>query len=242
VAKKVRTPLPPKRPVQAPQRRDTKRRGPVDGRRKLWPIVAVLCLVAVAGIAAALYFALRGNGNDSSPGATPSTGTVASSNPYNKLPGVRRTKPPWPVDYTHLTDNLAALQLGVGTSHNGLVTHFHDHLDVFVDGQKVVVPALIGINDNAYLTELHTHDASGIIHVETTESGKTFKLGQFFAEWPVFLSSNCIGSECGLVWYLNGKRQTGDPAQLVLKPHQVIVMVLGRAPKKIPSTYPWKGL
>jgi len=198
----------------------------------------VLALVAVAAVAAALYLGLRGSGKSS----TPTTTSSAAANPLNNLPGIRKTKPPWPPEYTHLTDNLVPIGLGIGTSHAGLALHFHDHLDIFVHGKKVVVPALIGINDDAYLTELHTHAPDGIVHVESTESGKTFRLGQFFAEWPVFLSSRCIGAECGLKWWVNGKRQTGDPANLVLKPHQVIVIVVGKQPAKIRSTYPWNGI
>jgi len=200
----------------------------------MWPIIAVLALVAAAAVGAALYFALRSNGNGPATRATTPT--------YNTLPGVRRTKPPWPPEYTYLTDNLIPLGLDVGTSHNGLALHFHDHLDIYVNGKKVSVPALIGINDDSYLTELHTHTPDGIIHVETAHSGKTFTLGQFFGEWPVFLNARCIGSECGLKWYLNGKRQTGNPAQLVFKPHQVIVIVVGKSPPKIRSTYKWNGL
>jgi hypothetical protein len=235
VAKKVRTPAPPKRPVQAPQRRQTKRTPARGGGRNLWPIIGVLALVAAAAIGAALYFALRSNGS----GSTAKTTTTAN---YNALPGIRRTKPPWPVEYTHLTDNLLALGLNTGISHQGLALHFHDHLDVFVHGKKVVVPALIGINDDAYLTELHTHLTDGIVHVESADAGKTFTLGQFFAEWPLFLNARCIGSECGLKWWVNGVRQAGNPADLELKPHQVIVIAAGKAPKKIRSTYAWNGL
>jgi hypothetical protein len=200
------------------------------------PVVAMLALVAAVAVGAALYFALRGNGG----GGGTATKTTAQN--YNTLPGVRRTKPPWPVDYTHLTDNLIPLGLDTGISHNGLALHFHDHLSILIHGKQVTVPALIGINDDAYLTELHTHTPDGIVHVESTHAGKTFTLGQFFAEWPVFLNARCVGAECGLKWYVDGKRQTGNPADLVLKPHQVIVIVVGKPPKTIPSTYNWNGL
>jgi len=233
VAKKVRTPAPPKRPVQAPQRRQPKRTPTTQGGN-LWSIIAILALVTAAAVGAALYFALRGNGGGSS--------QTQTAHNYNTLPGIRRTKPPWPVDYAYLTDNLIPLGLDTGTSHNGLALHFHDHLSIFINGKKVTVPALIGINDDSYLTEIHTHATDGIVHVESTHNGKTFTLGQFFAEWPLFLNAECIGAECGLKWYVNGKQQTGNPANLVLKPHQVIAIVVGKAPKKIPFTYAWNGL
>lgn len=196
----------------------------------------MLALVAAVAVGAALYFALRGNGS----GGNATTTNAAQS--YNSLPGMRKTKPPWPPEYAHLTDNLIPLGLGTLESHNGLAMHFHDHLSIYVGGKLVTVPALVGINDDAYLTEIHTHTPDGIVHVESTQNGKTFTLGQFFGEWPVFLNARCIGSECPLKWYVNGQRQTGNPADLVLKPHQVIAIVVGKPPKKIPSTYKWNGL
>jgi hypothetical protein len=118
------------------------------------------------------------------------------------------------------------------------VRHDHAHIDIFVNGKRVPVPALIGINPGAgYLTELHTHDARGVIHIESQKK-EDFTLGQFFAEWGVFLNSNCVGAYCGDVkWYLDGKQQTGNPAGLVLEPHQQIAIVVGKPPAKIPSSY-----
>jgi len=53
----------------------------------------------------------------------------------------------------------------------------------------------------------------------------------------VYLDSHSIGGYSGLKWYVNGKQQTGNPADLVLKPHQEIAFVVGRPPAKIPSSY-----
>ncbi|HMI29708.1 MAG TPA: hypothetical protein VK490_08355, partial [Gaiellaceae bacterium] len=118
-------------------------------------------------------------------------------------------------------------------------THYHSHLDIFVNGRKVTVPALIGINQGAgYITELHTHDTRGVIHVESPKENDHFTLGQFVAEWGVFLNGRCIGSYCnGLKWYLNGKLQTGNPQAYTLEPHDEIAIVVGTPPKTIPSTY-----
>jgi hypothetical protein len=100
------------------------------------------------------------------------------------------------------------------------------------------VPRYVGINLGAqYLTELHTHDATGVVHIESQKQAQ-FTLGQFFAEWGVFLNSRCIGAYCnGLQWYVDGKRQTGNPQDLLLKAHQEIAIVVGKAPKKVPSSY-----
>src|SRR5258708_5443270 len=44
--------------------------------------------------------------------------------------------------------------------------HVHAHLTIIVNGQPVVVPANIGIPGGRCVYWLHTHDTSGIIHVE----------------------------------------------------------------------------
>lgn len=228
MAKKVRTPPPPRR-VQAPQRRDT-RKAPKGGARARPPwIYAVGGAVVALIIAGAIVGALVAGGGGSK--------TKAAVD-YNGLPGVTKSKAPWKQEYTHLADRLLPLGLTTLAGHQGLVEHFHAHLDIFVDGKKVTVPALVGINvAGNYLTELHTHDARGVIHIEA-QKARPFTLGQFFAEWGVYLDSKCIGSYCnGLHWYLNGQKQSGNPADLVLKSHQEIAIVVGKPPAKIPSSY-----
>src|SRR5207237_4673434 len=59
--------------------------------------------------------------------------------------------------------------------------HVHSWLAVFVEGQRVDVPANVGINSSC-LFWLHTHNNTGIVHVEAP-SQQNFSLGQFFAVW-----------------------------------------------------------
>ena len=176
---------------------------------------------------------------DSGGGSSNTTTSVAS---YNTLPGIRKTKAPWPPEYQFLADRL--LPLGLTTlPQEAVATHYHSHLDIFVDGKHVTVPKYIGINLGAnYLTELHTHDTRGVIHIESPKSNDHFSLGQFVAEWGVFLNSRCIGAYCdGLKWYLNGKLQTGNPQKYVLQPHDEVAIVVGKPPAKIPSSYKFLG-
>jgi hypothetical protein len=190
--------------------------------------------IALAAIVVLLVFVLRDNGN-----GTPES-TAAPVATYNSLPGIRKTKAPWPPEYATLTDRLQPLGLNA-LSQEQLAFHIHQHLDIFVDGKKVPggVPFGIGINDDSYITELHTHTPDGIIHVESARK-LDFTLGQFFAEWGVFLNRGCVGAYCnGLKWYVNGVRQRGNPQRLVLKDHQEIVLVVGKPPKKIPATFAW---
>jgi hypothetical protein len=230
VAKKVRTPPPPRR-VQAPQRREHRRPPPVGAPQRSPWLYALGGALVVAVIAAAVIGVVVTRGGGNSKGDTVAVAT------YNRLPGIRKTKAPWPPEYQFLADRLAPLDLTTLSGHNGLVEHFHAHLDIFVNGKPVKVPALVGINPGAgYLTELHTHDTRGVIHIEAQKS-RDFRLGQFFAEWAVFLNSNQIGAYKGLKWYVDGKLQTGNPQQLVLKPHQEVAFVVGKPPAKIPSSY-----
>jgi hypothetical protein len=240
VAKKVRTPPPPRK-VQAPQRRDPKRR---DGRGAAPPRTGIPSTWVAAGGAVALvaigllvFFLVHGNGGGAGGG---SRSAAVPTSAFNSLPGVRKTKAPWTPEYARLADRLQPLGLSQ-LSQEQLVYHVHQHLDIFVNGKPVAggVPQLIGINDSAYLTELHTHSSDGIIHVE---SGKKvdYTLGQFFAEWGVFLSPTCVGAYCnGLSWYVNGERRTGNPQNLVLKNHEEIAIVVGKPPKTIPKTFDW---
>jgi hypothetical protein len=212
-------------------------------------IVGVLALIAVAAIAAALYFALRGSGSSKS--ATKSAGAFemrvdpAKDAQYNRLPGVRKVKSPWPPESGHLDDRLAPLGLKA-LSQEQLAYHIHQHLDIYLNGKHLSVPQCIGIlgcySHFIYLTELHTHRTDGVIHNES-ETKRNYTLGELFGEWGVFLNKRCVGGYCqGYKWYVNGKRQHGNPQDLVLKAHLEVVLAIGKQPKKIPSTYAWKGL
>jgi hypothetical protein len=63
-----------------------------------------------------------------------------------------------------------------GSSHEMLKTHVHPHLSLFYQGEQVAIPAAIGIiapfrekdgfvGDGQGFYWLHTHDATGIIHI-----------------------------------------------------------------------------
>jgi hypothetical protein len=186
--------------------------------------VAVLAAIVVGVVA------LGGGGGTSKPKIRVTA--------MNSLPGIRKTKAPWDPEYAFLADRLVPLGLTT-LPQEAVATHYHSHLDIFANGKKVTVPALIGINPGAgYLTELHTHDTRGVIHIESPRKNDHFTLGQFVAEWGVFLNGRCIGAYCnGLKWYLNGKLQTGNPQTYTLQPHDEIAIVVGKAPKTIPSSY-----
>jgi hypothetical protein len=157
----------------------------------------------------------------------------------SQLAGLQIGAAPWNPGLDTLPDRLKPLGLHDLTN-EGQVLHIHQHLDIFVNGKHEPVPTNIGIYDGQFLTELHTHDPTGIIHVESPTK-RRFDLGQFFGVWGVRLNSDCVGGYCRQVtpWrvYVNGQLYSGDPAALELKEHQEIAFVIGTPPRKIPSTY-----
>lgn len=198
--------------------------GPADTRRMLL-IGGVVALVVIAGVLA--YVLTRPS---SSASAAPAT------IPWAKLGTLQTGPPPWNNGVGGLTDRLPILKLNP-LGQEGSVLHIHQHLDLYVNGKHVTLPALIGINDDSYITEVHTHDTSGVIHVESPNQ-RTFKLGQLFGEWGVKLTANCVASYCGhLKWWVNGQQITGDPSELNLHSHQEIVIAQGPPPLIVPKSY-----
>lgn len=153
------------------------------------------------------------------------------------------------------------------TEREHLDTHTHAHLDVVVDGEAVTIPAGIGIDIEApvgidiqptddgtatqyfvtlceapCLSALHTHDPSGIIHTESQNADEEpFTLGQFFTEWGVRLDDSCVGEFCKpgtrVEVYLDGQRHSGNPADIELKTHLEIAIIIGTPPDRIPDTF-----
>jgi hypothetical protein len=159
--------------------------------------------------------------------------------------------------------DLAAKAGFMPTDREYLVTHTHVHLDVYVDGTPVPVPAGIGIDtkstgvaaspnpdgtndyqvavcDKPCLSELHTHDPDGILHSESkVPENKPAKLGQFFTEWGVRLDGSCVGEFCSsntsIAVYVDGKKRDGNPADIELKSHLEIAIIIGKPPALIPD-------
>jgi hypothetical protein len=142
----------------------------------------------------------------------------------------------------------------------------HSHLDVFLDGARVVVPAGLGIDiknpgvhtyvvdgQNQYggisppcnapcISPLHTHDVSGILHTESA-TRKNNTLGQLFTEWNVVLGPKCVATYCApaksIGIYVNGKKFAGDPRTIPLRNLEEIAVVVGTPPAQIPGTADW---
>jgi hypothetical protein len=140
-----------------------------------------------------------------------------------------------------------------------LLTHRHSHLDVFVDGEPVLVPAGIGIDitdpgvrtfsgpayggieecNQPCISPLHTHDVTGILHTESA-ADDFLTLGQFFTEWDVRLEDGCVGEFCDddteIAFYVDGEVHEGDPALIELEDRREIAIVVGTPPETIPDS------
>jgi hypothetical protein len=136
-----------------------------------------------------------------------------------------------------------------------LTTHTHAHLDVFVDGERVDIPAGIGIDlngsgiepelmddevntayfltglcDSPCLSPLHTHDPFGIIHTESkVANAPSFTLGQFFTQWGVRLDASCVGEFCApdvpIQVYLDGKPFRGVDPAEIELTSQLVIAI-----------------
>jgi hypothetical protein len=143
-----------------------------------------------------------------------------------------------------------------------LINHVHAHLDVFLNGEPIVVPAGIGISiddpevqqftepdgsisyggitrcSKPCISPLHTHDGTGIIHTESA-TPEPNTLGQFFTEWGVRLSDSCVGEYCSpepIEVYVDGQPYTQDPQTIKLTDRKQIAIVIGTPPEEIPET------
>ena len=176
------------------------------------------------------------------------------------LPPPRMTKAPW----SRPNDTLA-LSRAAGLTperHEFFAYHVHAHLDVFVGGKPVRVPAGVGIDitdpgvqrgrlpDGSMafggirecarrcISPLHTHDDTGILHTESQRQHPN-RLGQFFTEWRVRLTRSCIGGYChGMRVFVDGTRYRGDPRAVTLTNRKEIAIVVGKPPSSIPSKFP----
>jgi hypothetical protein len=128
----------------------------------------------------------------------------------------------------------------------GNVFHIHAHLDLIVDSKQVTIPAGIGIKPNECLYWLHTHNTSGVIHIESP-TRTTFTLGQFVQVWdntPGISSTfeELTHGDKNLKVFVNGTKVNDSYDSIQLSAHDEIVLVSGDVPSSIPSSYEFGGL
>jgi hypothetical protein len=191
-------------------------------------------------------------------------GGKKAASPAKPAPTPAKGAVPWPApaDPMKLT-----LKAGLTPeTHEFVFLHVHAHLDVFVNGEPVVVPAGIGIeiHDPAVhrfkvsdgstgyggisppcakpcISPLHTHFRDGILHTEAKRN-QFNNLGEFFTEWNVRLTPRCVGGYCRpaapVTIYVDGTPYGGNPRQIQLEDQKEIAIVIGMPPAVVPSTFP----
>jgi len=121
-----------------------------------------------------------------------------------------------------------------------LVLHHHTHLTLVIRGVVHDVPALIGINSRS-ICWLHTHDATGVIHIEAADA-RPLTLGDFFSLWGMSLGpTTLIGQSAGpgeaVQATVNSIAVSGDSRAIVLNDMDDIVVQLGPPYGAIPPYF-----
>ena len=110
--------------------------------------------------------------------------------------------------------------------------HWHPELAIFVKGERIEIPENVGIGPmhagmpgydaSMQMAAMHTHDASGVIHLESMRGPvhqNDVRLGQFFSMWGKDIRS--FGSNMRMmvngaesVEYENYMMRDGDKIEL----------------------------
>jgi hypothetical protein len=195
-----------------------------------WTIIGLGLAVLAAVVAGAVWqFA----GGDSSSEARPAV--VTDRLARTVLDPV--SEPTWPPNYSNLSQVNKALGLP-GLSET--VLHIHAHLDLWAGGNKVVVPADLAYNPSLQaVSPIHTHDETGVIHVEADDPKFKATLQDLFDVWGVMLTPDRLGGYKGVHLWVNGKPVSGDPGAYEMKAHDEIALVAGDVPSGFqpPTSY-----
>jgi hypothetical protein len=124
--------------------------------------------------------------------------------------------------------------------------HIHVHLSLYVNGEQLAIPKAIGVvqpvPSNGFIIAggcfywVHTHDATGIIHVEPPTQIEV-TLGDLFDIWGEPLSNTGVAGYDGAVTVLvDGEVYSGDPRDIVFEAHKQIALEVG-TPVVTPDFY-----
>ena len=211
-----------------------------SSRRTRMQLVAAAGGLAIIGIVVAVIVLASGGSSGSSDTITSGGLPIHNDSvPADSQLALLDTPPPWKPNYKQLQQRVEAMGL---PGFNETTFHIHAHLEIFVDGKKVPIPANIGIDEAAqFLSPLHTHPTApdnpeGTIHMEADQQ-YDFTLGQFMNVWGVKFSDSQLGSlkpkgDQQLQVYVNGQLAK-DPVNTVMQEHDVIVIGYGK-----PGSFP----
>ena len=133
-----------------------------------------------------------------------------------------------------------------------LTYHIHSHVTLFHNGTQIALPKAIGVigpiynaahnyvDDGSCFYHLHTHDDTGIVHIENAvEPPSPFTLGQVFDIWGEPLTNaNIAGFMVPTLVYVGTSLFSGDPRTIQLINHEQITLEVG-GPYVFPPFYTW---
>lgn len=124
--------------------------------------------------------------------------------------------------------------------------HIHAHLTMYINGKPSLLPPGVGIApDLSCFYWLHTHDSSGVIHIEAPK-GASFTLNDFLQIWSSHFQSlgfpKELDSSKGWKVYVDGKPYTGDFRSIPLRAHTLITLAYNSPNIKPDTTFNWGGL
>jgi hypothetical protein len=200
-----------------------------DRRRRLQIGGGVGLLAVIVAVVVVIIVSSGGGGNNSS-ATTNSSGSVGDTS------GLQTGPAPWKPEYTYLAQRLGAFNFPQQTD---IGYHVHAQLNVYIDGKQTPVPANLGIDPQGrFISPIHTHDTSGVVHIESTKF-YPFTLGEFINIWGVYFTDKQLGAyKVGngnvLQLWVDGKR-IADPVSYQMKPHDVMILGYGK-----PGSFPHK--
>ena len=122
--------------------------------------------------------------------------------------------------------------------------HIHVHLTIYLHGQRVAIPAGIGIApDGSCFYWMHTHTADGIIHIEAPSKVHNVALDDFLTIWRFAKLNFPVQLNAATGWkiYINGKPFAGTVTsplhtEVPLASHDAVTLEYG-TPNPPPDTF-----
>jgi hypothetical protein len=203
-----------------------------------------------AYVASVLVFALAACSGQSSlnPGASPQQHAVRqadSRDPIQLVPGTTVGQDVFPEGDTPTGGHGQQIDNVSCRKALSSIYHHHVHLSLFVNGVQYAISRGTGMKNPGkskfiYHADcfyfLHTHDETGIIHIEPP-NGNVFGLHQYFGVWGMPLSTtNVAGYQGAVTVFVNGTQQNVDPNTLKFHPYDEITLEVG-TPVVTPPVY-----
>lgn len=113
----------------------------------------------------------------------------------------------------------------------GAATHTHTQLEVRVNGRRMEVPPGIGIDEaSRRIAALHSHDTTGLMHVESPTENDSYTLEQFVTVWglPADPAGRCKFFGAASPCTISVRSQKSGPVGLdaVLEDHDTLELTV----------------